>query len=62
MDAGRGLVRRIMLVVSPRWWLVRHPSRDAMLWLASYAAFGYGSTPYCTGAKPFVSVVYGSAP
>jgi hypothetical protein len=24
----------------------------------TYAAFGYGSTPYCVGAKPFVSVGY----
>jgi hypothetical protein len=62
MGAGRGLVRRIMRVVSPQWWPVRHRSRDAMLRLASYAAFSYGSTPYCADAKPFVSVIYGSAP
>jgi hypothetical protein len=24
----------------------------------TYAAFGYGSTPYCVGAKPFVSIGY----
>ncbi|XP_047043766.1 uncharacterized protein LOC124647973 [Lolium rigidum] len=52
----RGLGRRILRALSPRRWLVRLRDAyvNAMLRLASSAAVGYGSAPYCVaGADPF---------
>ncbi|CAM0955908.1 unnamed protein product [Alopecurus aequalis] len=52
----RGLGRRILRALSPRRWLVRLRDAyvNAMLRLASSAAVGYGSTPYCGGGgEPF---------
>ncbi|XP_051204182.1 uncharacterized protein [Lolium perenne] len=53
---GLGLGRRILRALSPRRWLVRLRDAyvNAMLRLASSAAVGYGSAPYCVaGADPF---------
>ncbi|KAE8778145.1 hypothetical protein D1007_49012 [Hordeum vulgare] len=51
----RGLGRRLLRALSPRRLLAR--LRDAyvsaMLRLASSAAVGYGSAPFCAGAEPF---------
>jgi hypothetical protein len=51
----RGLGRRILRALSPRRWLVRLRDAyvNAMLRLASSAAVGYGSAPYCAGPEPF---------
>uniref|UniRef100_A0ACD5TGE8 Uncharacterized protein n=1 Tax=Avena sativa TaxID=4498 RepID=A0ACD5TGE8_AVESA len=51
----RGLGRRILRALSPRRWLARLRDAyvDAMLRLASSAAVGYGSTPYCSAPEPF---------
>jgi hypothetical protein len=45
----------MLRAVSPRRWLVQHCS--FVLWLASSAAVGYGSAPYCAGE----SFVYSTA-
>uniref|UniRef100_A0ACD5TA45 Uncharacterized protein n=1 Tax=Avena sativa TaxID=4498 RepID=A0ACD5TA45_AVESA len=51
----RGLGRRVLRALSPRRWLARLRDAyvNAMLRLASSAAVGYGSTPYCSGPEPF---------